>query len=132
MTLSRYQEHKGRVSIADLEPLATAQEALIEGIVTLIWPYSSSDRSFSILIAEPDFRLRRHKGQVRIHFTDSSAGIVAQSGITSGDRVVLDLDGAQWEKDETAPSTPGKGIGWELRFRERLVLKVRQPPDQLA
>lgn len=124
MAVNGHLELSNQISIAELEPSVISQEAFIEGVVTLIWPYSSSDKSFSILLAEADFRLRRHKGQVRIHFTNSSAKAAAKSRILSGDQVRIKLAGAQWEKDETTSSTPGKGIGWELRFGERLVLQV--------
>ncbi|KAL9612683.1 MAG: hypothetical protein Q9167_002719 [Letrouitia subvulpina] len=130
MAVNGHLESSDRISIAELEPSVIRQGAFIEGVVTLIWPYSSSDKSFSILVAEADFRLRRHKGQVRVHFTNSSAKAAAKSRISSGDQVRIKLVGAQWEKDETASSTPGKGIGWELRFGERLVLQILHQSEE--
>jgi len=114
--------------IAQLEPSIERTNTSVSGIVTLIWPYSASQSSYSLLLVEPDFRLRRHKGQVRLHFTGSSAKAVARGGIQSGDRVLLSLEGVQWTQDasatETTTQTPGKGIDWELRFRDRVVLQV--------
>lgn len=114
----------GSVPIAQLEPSLTCSGKTFEGVVTLIWPYSASNASFSILLAEPDFRLRRQQGQVRIHFSGSSAKAVSRCDPQSGDQVILQLDGAQWEKDETVSKTPGRGINWQLRFEERATLKV--------
>ena len=57
-------------------------------------------------------------------FTGSSAKLVARSGVSSGDGLVLALIGVQWAKDETTLSTPGKGSEWELRFGERALLEV--------
>ncbi len=112
------------VPIADLDPGLDSHQTSITGIVTLIWPYSSSNRTLSLLLVEPDFRLRRHKGQVRVHFTGSSATAVARCGISIGARVHLSLVGVQWAKDESTPRTPGNGVEWELRFGERLALQV--------
>lgn len=105
----------------DLEPNASS----IKGIVTLVWPYASSKKTFSLLLVEPDFRLRSNRGQVRVHFQGSSAKAVARSGVRSGDQLLLSLRGAQWANDATAATTPGRGIDWELQFGERLVLQVR-------
>ncbi|KAL9000477.1 MAG: hypothetical protein Q9188_005670 [Gyalolechia gomerana] len=123
-----------RIAIAHLEPAVGGSERMIEGVVTLIWPYSISNESFSILLAEPDFRLRSQRGQVRIHFTGSSASAVSRCDPKSGDYVTLRLLGAQWEKDETSSRTPGRGIEWQLRFEQRLVLRIQredQEPVQL-
>lgn len=114
--------------IAQLEPSIDSTNTSVSGIVTLIWPYSASQSSYSLLLVEPDFRLRRHKGQVRLHFTGSSAKAVARGGIRSGDHIWLSLADVQWTKAastaEITRQTPGKGIDWELQFRERVVLQV--------
>lgn len=120
---------KGRAStpIAQLQPSISSDEDTIFGQVALIWPYSSSKKSFGLLIAEPDFRLRRERGQVHVNFLGSSAKDVAQSGVKIGDEVLLSLVGVEWTKDEATLRTPGHGIDWELCFRERLVLQVPVP-----
>ncbi|KAL8909016.1 MAG: hypothetical protein Q9207_000467 [Kuettlingeria erythrocarpa] len=63
MTETTDQPGLDRVPIAQLEPSLTGAGKILEGVVTLIWPYSASNKSFSILLAEPDFRLRRQQGQ---------------------------------------------------------------------
>ena len=117
--------------ISQLNPDLRPDGASITGIVTLIWPYATSKKTFSLLLVEPDFRLRSKRGQVRVHFQGSSAKAVARSEISSGDRLLLSLKGAQWAKDSTAATTPGKGIDWELQFGERLLLEVREPRERL-
>ncbi|KAL8749572.1 MAG: hypothetical protein Q9199_007606, partial [Rusavskia elegans] len=114
------------IPIAQLDLTTTASLKTVQGIVTLIWPYSVSSQSFSILLAEPDFRLRRQRGQVRVQFRGSSAKALAKCDVQSGDLVKLSLVNAQWERDETASGTPGRGIGWELRFDERVVLQIQR------
>ncbi|KAI4257016.1 MAG: hypothetical protein LQ352_001844 [Teloschistes flavicans] len=131
MTQDTDIDEPNRIPISQLDTSTQAHSGAVEGVVTLIWPYSISKQSFSILLAEPDFRLRRQRGQVRVHFTGSSAKAAARHNVQSGDNVILNLLGAQWEKDETAPSTPGRGVEWELHYAERAVLKVHrdgQPP----
>lgn len=111
--------------ISQLNPELRPGDSSVTGIVTLIWPYASSKKTLSLLLVEPDFRLRSSRGQVRVNFQGSSAKAVARSGIGSGDQLRLSLEGAQWAKDPTAATTPGRGIDWELQFGERLVLQVR-------
>lgn len=121
------EPHNGkqrRVPIADLQPALETDHTSITGIVTLIWPYSSSNRTFSLLLVEPDFRLRRQRGQVRIHFTGSSATAVAKSRVGIWAQINLSLVGVRWAKDEATPRTPGRGVEWELQFGERLALEV--------
>ena len=111
--------------IAQLNPDLKHDDSRVAGIVTLIWPYAASKSTFSLLLVDPDFRLRSNRGQVRVHFQGSSAKAVARSGISSGDQLLLSLRGAQWVKDSTAAATPGRGIDWQLQYGERLVLQVR-------
>ena len=114
------------ISIAQLTPLlAGPSSRSVKAIVTLTWPYSSATGSVAFLLAEPDFRLRRTRGQVRVQFSGSSAKAVAKSGIASGDEVTLCLDGVEWVHDEATVWTPGRGVEFELRFKERLLLQVR-------
>jgi hypothetical protein len=110
--------------IAQLCPSIDPNKHYVRGVVTLVWPYSSSTQSTSILLVEPDFRLRRKHGQVRITFRGASAKAVAKSGISSGNELTLNLSGAQYVRDLTVASTPGKGIEWELQFGRRLLVQV--------
>ena len=115
----------GTLPIAQLQPGLDNDSTTIKGIVTLIWPYALHSQTLSLLLVEPDFRLRRHRGQVRVHFHGSSAKALSRSGIVSGDQLLLSLKGVEWAKDTLTASTPGRGIEWELRYSERVVLKVR-------
>ncbi|KAL8828942.1 MAG: hypothetical protein Q9170_006383 [Blastenia crenularia] len=126
MTGSRELTNLDHVAIAQLDPSLDGVERVVEGVVTLIWPFSASNKSFSILLAEADVRLRRQKGQVRIHFTGSIASAVSRCDPKSGDHITLHLLGAQWEKDETVSKTPGRGIDWQLRFEQRLTIQIRR------
>jgi hypothetical protein len=123
-------DHPGQTShipIAQLTPLLSAPASRsIKAVVTLTWPYSSATGSVAFLLSEPDFRLRRTRGQVRVQFSGSSAKAVSQAGIASGDEIVLSLDGVKFVHDvEASASTPGRGVEFELKFAERLVVEVR-------
>lgn len=123
-------EHSRHVPIASLDPnLTPAAGGHLEAAVTLVWPYSSSSRSAALLLAEPDFRLRRRKGQIRVRFSGPAAQRVAKSGIGIGDRIRLALDGSTWVSDESFVSTPGRSVEGELTFRHRLRLQVRSRPQ---
>jgi hypothetical protein len=120
-----------QIPIAQLTPdISAPSTRCIRAIVTVIWPYSSSNSKLTVLLAEPDFRLRKTRGQVRVQFSGSSARTVSEGGIGSGDEVILSLDGVEWTKDKSADQTPGRSIDWELKFTERLVLKVMLIPIQ--
>ncbi|KAE8441527.1 hypothetical protein EG329_004873 [Mollisiaceae sp. DMI_Dod_QoI] len=120
-------EATSHIPIAQLTPLLAAPATRsIKAIVTLTWPYSSATGSIAFLLSEPDFRLRRTKGQVRVQFAASSAKSVVKAGIASGDEVILRLDGVEWLEEQNDAVTPGRGLGFELKFTERLNLQVKQ------
>jgi hypothetical protein len=113
------------IPIADLSPeLEDSSTKSIKAVVTLKWPYSSSSGTIALLLAEPDFRLRRAKGQVRVQFSGASAKAIARSEISSGDEVTLSLEGVEWAKDPKTTQAPGQSVDWELRFTERVVAQV--------
>lgn len=112
------------IPIAQLQPGLDPKGTSVTGIVTLIWPYASSTKSTSLLLVEPDFRLRRTRGQVRLLFNGSSAKAVTRLGVSIGDRLSLSLEGSEWARNSSPITTPGKGIEWELKYSERLVLQV--------
>ena len=114
-----------RIPIAELNPSVDGNSVFVEGLVTLIWPYSVSKRSYSVLLADPDVRLRHHNGQVRIHFMGASAKAAAGCTIKYGDRISLKLQGVQWERDQAPSSTPGRSVEWELQFDQYVSLQVR-------
>jgi hypothetical protein len=121
------------VHIAALQPNLDALESKqIKAVVTLIWPYSSSQRQFALLLAEPDFRLRRKRGgQVRVRFSSTSARALAATGVGIGDEVVLSLHGARFAQDG-AVSTPGKSIDWELAYTQTFAISVRRDGVEIA
>src|SRR5690242_14403618 len=121
-----------QVPIAALRPdLDALDSKQIKAVVTLIWPYSSSQRQFALLLAEPDFRLRRRNGQVRARFSSTSARALAATGVGIGDEVVLSLHGAQFVQHD-AVSTPGKSIDWELVYTQTVAISVRRDGAEIA
>lgn len=114
-----------RVPISHLNiEASTGVPSHIHAVVALVWPFSSSTRSLSLLLAEPDIRLRKSKGQVKVRFRETSAEAVARSRLGIGDTVRLALDGAQWVKSGEDVATPGKKIEWDLVFEGRANLDV--------
>lgn len=109
--------------IAQLSPeLLDIKSRIIRGTVTITWPYSAFRDVTAFVLAEPDFRLRREKGQVRIEFSGPSAKAVADAQLNSGDELVLGLDGVQWaERDPRAPIT-GTPLDFQLKFHNKLLL----------
>ncbi len=121
-----------QLRISALNPeLPAAESTVFRAAVTLIWPYSSSARQLALLLAEPDFRLRRQKGQVRARFSGSSAKALATTGIGIGDEVVLSLRGAQFIQEGTV-STPGKSIDWELSYSQTVQVRIFRNGAEIA
>jgi hypothetical protein len=117
--------HSTRVPISQLGLASDAQVARhIRAVVALVWPYSSSTRALSLLLAEPDVRLRKSKGQVKVTFHGPSAEAVAKGRIGIGDTVQLGLEGAQWVQSSDEVATPGKKIEWDLAFSGKANLDV--------
>ncbi|KAK4953612.1 hypothetical protein LTR10_008215 [Elasticomyces elasticus] len=121
------------VPIQSLAPnTAPPAEASIRGIVTLLWPYSSSTKSCALLVADPDFRLRKQRGQVRVRFHGEVAAAVARARLAIGDEVVLRLQGANWEQDVSTATTPGRNVGGELSFGRHLDLRIARAEGEIA
>ncbi|KAK5683266.1 hypothetical protein LTS10_004797 [Elasticomyces elasticus] len=121
------------VACVSLAPdAAPPAEASIRGIVTLLWPYSSSTKSCALLIADPDFRLRKQRGQVRVRFHGEVAAAVARARLGIGDEVVLRLQGASWEQDVSTATTPGRNVGGELSFERHLDLRIARAEGEIA
>ncbi|OJJ69382.1 hypothetical protein ASPBRDRAFT_198061 [Aspergillus brasiliensis CBS 101740] len=105
------------IPIAKLAPaLDNLSDSSIHAVVTLLWPYSSSTRSLSLLLAEPDFRLRRTNGQVKVVFHGLVAEEVAKSHVGIGDTVHIRLAGSRFVDNEVSKQTPGRCIAWDINF----------------
>ncbi|KAL4793425.1 hypothetical protein BDV19DRAFT_229833 [Aspergillus venezuelensis] len=113
------------IPIAQLSPeLDRLQQSSINAVVTLLWPYSSSTQTLSLLLAEPDFRLRRSNGQVKVFFHGRIAQEVANTHIGIGDNVRLSLAGSRLAKNDSATQTPGRGIAWDVYFDASAFIEV--------
>ncbi|KAL9622490.1 MAG: hypothetical protein Q9160_003166 [Pyrenula sp. 1 TL-2023] len=111
--------------IAELSPeIEDVATKCIEAVVTLVWPYSSSERTFSLLLAAHDFRLRSSKGQVRVNFRGSSAAELARTRIGIGDSLRLSLKGCKWGQNVQDVATPGKRVGWDLLYETVLEAEI--------
>jgi hypothetical protein len=107
--------------IAQISPsLEHLGERSICAVVTLVWPYSSATKSLSLLLAEPDFRLRRLSGQVKVVFHGPVAEKVAKTQVGIGDEVSLSLAGSRLDANNAA----GNCVAWDVHFDGRMSLEV--------
>lgn len=117
--------HLTRVPIAQLSPdLERLAKKSFLAAVALVWPYSSSTKSVSLLLAEPDFRLRGAKGQIKATFHGRVAEKVAESHIGIGETVCLALKDIKFVSNEGAQQTPGRSVGWDAHFENGVSLEV--------
>ncbi|GIK00681.1 hypothetical protein Aspvir_004708 [Aspergillus viridinutans] len=113
------------IPIARISPDADRiLERSIHAVVTLVWPYSSSNKSFSLLLAEPDFRLRRNNGQVKVVFRGCAAEAVAKSQVGIGDHVYLGLAGSKFVPSEAVAQTPGKCVPLDVQLDDGVLLEI--------
>ncbi|KAJ4302254.1 hypothetical protein N0V88_002391 [Collariella sp. IMI 366227] len=113
-------------SIAQLGPdLPDQPSRVVRGEVTITWPYNSVKQTFAFLLAEPDVRLRRAKGQIRVELQGPSAQAASESGLGAGDELLFSLDGVEWSKDVSPGRIPGARVEWQMQFNEKLVLQVK-------
>ncbi|KAF4585769.1 Telomere end binding protein [Ophiocordyceps camponoti-floridani] len=122
---------------ADVTPLALLHPDLedsasrvVEGVVTITWPYSSISRSTAFILAEGDYSLRRNGGQVRLEFRAAAGKALADAAVGGGDELRLSLEGAQWRKVEPSMRLPQGALEWQLLFESRLLLSLRRAQDQ--
>jgi hypothetical protein len=124
-----------KTPIAHLSPtLEQPEDRCIYATVSLVWPYSSSTKSLGLLLAEPDFRLRRSNGQVKAVFHGRVAESVAEQHVGIGDTLCLSLKDSSFVHNGAVSQTPGRNIAWDVHFERSLTLEVcqhykRQPLD---
>ncbi|KAH6611137.1 telomere end binding [Trichoderma cornu-damae] len=118
--------------IAKLGPaiaIADAEAAVVEGVVTVTWPYSVVSKSIAFILAERDPLHRRDKGQLRVEFHGAAGKALVDSSLGGGDEVRLSLGGVQWEENQAAMGRPGM-LEWQMKFTNRLLLKIRRADTQ--
>lgn len=114
-----------KLPIAQLSPaLEELKEKCVHATVTLVWPYSSSTKSLSLLLSEPDFRLRRLNGQVKATFHGHVAEKIAKSQVGIGDTVRLALKGSEFVANDAATQTPGRCVAWDMHFKDAVSVEV--------
>lgn len=112
---------KTRLDLAMLSPeVAQAPNAWIEGTTTLIWPFSASASTFSVILAEPDFRKRMNHGQLKVNFKGPSAR-AAGKRIKIGDTVSLSLEGVKFEELKDASQ---RDVPWTIEVEKKILMKV--------
>ncbi|PWY86438.1 hypothetical protein BO94DRAFT_517539 [Aspergillus sclerotioniger CBS 115572] len=121
------------VPIAQLSPtLENLSNSSVHAVVTLLWPYSSSTRSLGLLLAEPDFRLRRTNGQVKVVFHGSVAEEVAKSQVGIGDSVYIGLAGSRFVENDTTKQTPGRFVAWDVHFDSGVFIEIWRSSQHLS
>ncbi|KAG5957667.1 hypothetical protein E4U57_001773 [Claviceps arundinis] len=107
--------------IAQISPdIADAKSRVLDGVVTITWPYSSVTKSIAFILAEHDFLLRRRQGQIRVEFFGTSGKAIADAKIGGGDKVRLSLDGSQLAHRDTTKALPAGSLEWQLKYTHRL------------
>lgn len=117
--------------IAQLNPDISDQATrVVQGVITVTWPFSIVTKSIAFILAERDPRLRREKGQVRIRFNGGAAKAISEATVGGGDEICISLDGAKWERHESRPQLADSTLEWQIEFTNRLLLKIQRTDPQ--
>lgn len=108
-----------QLPLASLDP-SNSKTGEITAVVTLIWPYSTSAKKLTALLAEEDHRKRENRGTLKVTFLGHAAEKLRQ--ISIGDRFKISVDGAKWSELEGSSSTD---VPWMLTWERKLNVKVR-------
>lgn len=113
-----------RLALASLAPdaVAASRAAFFQGVVTLLWPYSPSSATLSLLVCEEDVQLRVVRGQVRVDFHGPAAREAARAQVDIGSVVHVSLAGAVLG---ALPDASPRDVPWTVAFASRLDMKVR-------
>jgi len=112
-----------KVPIACLCPdLPSFHTKVMTGLVVLVWPYSHLECKSSLLLAEPDARIRRNGGHVRVRLSGASAQHAFKCGVTIGDEITIELRSARFTENSNSNlvTTAGERVKWDLAFESRL------------
>ena len=124
--------HSTPIPISELSPTKEQlTRCSIRAAVSLIWPYSYSTKSLSLLLSELDIRLRLSNGQVKATFHGPAAEQIARTQVGIGDEVVLSLGGSRLAESEDATRTPGRRARWDVHFDSSVFIEVILTPRGL-
>lgn len=113
--------------IAELSPrYADAPLCVIDGVITITWPFSASRHSVAFILAEHDFRHRRARGQVRLEFHGAAGEAINSANVGGGDEVRLSLEGVKWEEKDVPIGITGDPLRWQLSFDQTLCLILKR------
>lgn len=113
--------------IAQLSPdLSDIEQRVVDGEITLTWPFSIVTKTIGFKLVECEPRLRRDKGQIRVDFLGAAGKAVAAACIGGGDRIRLSLQGVEWDKLQASSARPDT-VDWQLKFKHKLILSLRRP-----
>ncbi|VUC21158.1 unnamed protein product [Clonostachys rosea] len=111
------------------QDLSDIASRIVDGEVTITWPFSIVTKSIAFKLAEHDFLLRRNKGQVRVEFHGAAGKAVAATGIGGGDKVRLSLAGVEWTEGASASTRPDT-LQWQMNFSNKLRMRVCRADSQ--
>ncbi|KAK9242978.1 hypothetical protein V1506DRAFT_545788 [Lipomyces tetrasporus] len=93
-TLSSFEKLE-ELEIATLSPSSAVDSHFLSGEISLVWPYSSLTRQFSVQLCDSDISKRIAKGQIKLVFEGKSLGRAANELMSSGDKLRIALKGSQ-------------------------------------
>jgi hypothetical protein len=117
-------ENSHRVRIGDLSHSVVDDSAYVEAQIALVWPYSSSTRQYAFLLSETDTRPLKSGRQLKVILHNGAARAVQNTRVGIGDRIRLSLRGAVPAEAHDKDATPGRRYGWDLEYRDTIVLEV--------
>lgn len=109
-----------QIPICELAPGAFEGGRYVRGVIAVRWPYSVSQHTFSIQLADEDIRRRSERGQVRVTFHGKAADALKQLGTFT--RLEISTDDPNAAKFEPFTGTP-RDLAYQIDFRGRVSIR---------
>lgn len=109
------------IDLSDVSPTNITTTSLLQGTITIKWPYSSSSQKLTFLLANPDPRKRASGGQLKITLLGPAAEFLDKK--QSGEQISIapnpQSSSINIEKEESSAR-----VKWHITFPKGCVLIV--------
>lgn len=118
-------ERMSLIPISAVNENTNLQSSFINGVVSLLWPYSSSRHEFSILLGEEDILERINRGQIKLTFLGRAIGKALESKMQIGDIVKVSLAGSNITANDDLSKSESDS-DWKCVWDSTVLIQVRE------
>ena len=105
------------LNLSDVSPTTVSSTSLLNGVIAIKWPYSSSSQKLTFLLADADPRKRASGGQIKVTLMGQAAEILDQ--IESGEKISVTSTNIPTIEPDNSPR-----VKWHITFPQGCILIV--------